>query len=42
MESEQPSGGQVPRLVLSWLVVGVPLIYGIVKAVESTLPLFGG
>ena len=35
-------GGQLPRLVLSWLVVGVPLVYGVVEAVKSTLPLFGG
>ncbi|MES9541974.1 MULTISPECIES: hypothetical protein [unclassified Actinomadura] len=32
----------VPRLVVSWAVVGIPLIYGVVETVRATLPLFGG
>lgn len=30
----------LPRLVLSWLVVGVLLVYGITQAIMATLPLF--
>jgi hypothetical protein len=33
---------QTPRLVASWLVVGVPLVYGIYQTISKTLPLFGG
>ncbi|RII20638.1 hypothetical protein DSC45_05375 [Streptomyces sp. YIM 130001] len=42
--SERPvaSGGQTPRIALSWLIVGVPLIYGVVQAIRSSLPLFTG
>ncbi|MGI5208536.1 MFS transporter small subunit [Spirillospora sp. CA-108201] len=32
----------VPRLVVSWSVVGIPLIYGVVETVRAILPLFGG
>ncbi|MEU4824490.1 hypothetical protein AB0H37_21705 [Actinomadura sp. NPDC023710] len=32
----------VPRLVFSWSVVGIPLIYGVVETVRAILPLFGG
>lgn len=31
-----------PRLVISWLIVGIPLIYGVFQAIRSILPLFGG
>lgn len=46
--SSSPQGGaapapsHTPRLVASWLVVGVPLAYGIVQTVRNILPLFGG
>ncbi len=33
---------QTPRLVASWLIVGVPLAYGIYQTISKTLPLFGG
>lgn len=33
---------QTPRLVVSWLVVGLPLAYGIWQTINKTLPLFGG
>ena len=33
---------QTPRLVASWLIVGVPLVYGIYQTISKTLPLFGG
>jgi hypothetical protein len=29
-------------LVASWLIVGVPLAYGIYQTISRTLPLFGG
>ncbi len=37
-----PAASYTPRLVASWLVVGVPLAYGIVQTVRNILPLFGG
>lgn len=37
-----PEGSKTPRLVASWLVVGLPLAYGIYQTVSRTLPLFGG
>lgn len=33
---------QTPRLVVSWLIVGLPLVYGIYQTISRTLPLFGG
>ncbi|GAA2300280.1 hypothetical protein AB0C84_30980 [Actinomadura sp. NPDC048955] len=42
---ESPSAAPdraVPRLVVSWSIVGVPLIYGVVETVRAILPLFGG
>ena len=35
-------GSQTPRLVISWLIVGLPLAYGIFQTISKTLPLFGG
>ncbi|MFI0482280.1 hypothetical protein [Actinomadura sp. 9N215] len=31
----------LPRLVISWSIVGIPLIYGVVETVRAILPLFG-
>ena len=31
-----------PRLVASWLIVGIPLAYGIFQTVRNIIPLFGG
>jgi hypothetical protein len=31
-----------PRLVIAWLVVGIPLVYGLYMTIKSVLPLFGG
>lgn len=31
-----------PRLVVSWLIVGLPLAYGIYQTISKILPLFGG
>lgn len=44
--SEEPSevpaaAPQRTRLVTAWLLVGVPLAYGISQTVKSLLPLFG-
>jgi hypothetical protein len=33
---------QTPRLVISWLVVGVPIAYALYQTIKSVLPLFGG
>lgn len=33
---------QTPRLVVSWLIVGLPLAYGLYQTISKTLPLFGG
>ena len=30
------------RLATAWLVVGVPLAYGLIETVRASLPLFGG
>lgn len=39
---EQTSGGQSARLVISWLVVGVPIVYALYQTIKSIVPLFGG
>lgn len=41
-DSPATSGAQTARLVVSWLVVGVPLIYGLYNTIKSVVPLFGG
>ncbi|MGH3761682.1 MFS transporter small subunit [Actinophytocola sp.] len=33
---------QTVRLVVSWLVVGIPIVYGLYMTIKSVLPLFGG
>jgi hypothetical protein len=30
------------RLVIAWLVVGIPLVYGLYMTIKSVVPLFGG
>ncbi|MFL0410333.1 hypothetical protein ACH0AH_04060 [Microbacterium paludicola] len=46
--SEQNAAGsgaprsQTARLVVSWLIVGVPLVYALVQTITSVLPLFAG
>ncbi len=37
-----PPAGQTPRLVISWLIVGTPLVYGVFQTIRSILPLLGG
>jgi hypothetical protein len=41
-EPSAPAGTHTARLVLSWLVVGIPLAYGLFMTIKSVLPLFGG
>jgi hypothetical protein len=36
------TGGQTTRLVISWLIVGIILAYGLYQTIKSILPLFGG
>ena len=31
-----------PRILLFWLVVAIPLSWGVAQSVNSALPLFGG
>jgi len=39
----EPMGGtQTVRLTISWLVVGIPIVYGLYMTIKSVLPLFGG
>ncbi len=33
---------QTARLVVSWLIVGAPLAWGVYQTISKTLPLFGG
>ncbi|WP_165968843.1 hypothetical protein [Actinomadura sp. KC06] len=35
------SAGGLPRLVISWSIVGLPLLYGVVETIRAILPLFG-
>jgi hypothetical protein len=36
----EPTSNQGPRLVITWLVVTVPLAYGLFQTVRSVIPLF--
>ncbi|WP_165964068.1 hypothetical protein [Actinomadura sp. KC216] len=47
-EDRSPDDGRIgsgaadlPRLVISWSIVGIPLIYGVVETIRAILPLFG-
>jgi len=40
--THETTGSQGSRLVVSWLIVGLPLAYGIYQTISKTLPLFGG
>jgi hypothetical protein len=42
MTQPSTSGGQTARLVASWVIVGVPLVYALYQTIKSILPLFGG
>jgi hypothetical protein len=38
METQQDSGGI--KLVLAWLLVGIPLLWGVYRTILNALPLF--
>ena len=40
--SSGSSSGTVPRLVLAWTVVGVPLAYGVYETAKKASALFTG
>ncbi|MFC8796793.1 hypothetical protein ACFT2C_03595 [Promicromonospora sp. NPDC057138] len=40
LPAPEPTSNQVPRLVVTWLVVTVPLAYGLFQTVRSVIPLF--
>lgn len=40
--ADQARSTQTPRITIAWLLVGIPLAYGIFNIVKATLPLFGG
>jgi len=39
---ESETQDQTARLVISWLVVGIPIVYALYQTIKSILPLFGG
>jgi hypothetical protein len=41
-ETSEQTGGQNARLVISWLIVGIPIVYALYQTIKSILPLFGG
>ena len=41
-QPESVPDSQSARLVVSWLVVGIPLVYALYQTIKSILPLFGG
>ncbi len=41
-ETTDQSGGQTTRLVISWLIVGIPIVYALYQTIKSIVPLFGG
>jgi hypothetical protein len=41
-QTPEQSSNQVPRLVVTWLVVTVPLAYGLFQTIRSVIPLFAG
>lgn len=45
-ETQTPSAADAPRsqavrLVVSWLIVSVPLVYALIQTIISVIPLFG-
>ena len=36
----RPTSNQAPRLVVTWLVVTVPLAYGLFQTIRGVIPLF--
>lgn len=40
--AQTETSSQSTRLVISWLVVGIPTVYALYQTIKSILPLFGG
>jgi hypothetical protein len=40
--TEPVQSSQTARLVISWLIVGIPIVYALYQTIKSILPLFGG
>ena len=40
--SPATGGSQSAKLFLYWLIVGIPLVWGVAQSVNAALPLFGG
>ena len=40
MSTQSETGGNGARLIIYWLIVGVPLIWGIVKTLSNAAQLF--
>ncbi|HEV6953265.1 MAG TPA: hypothetical protein VKY86_08435 [Promicromonospora sp.] len=41
-QTHRPVGNQTVRLVVTWLVVTVPLAYGLFQTIKGVVPLFTG
>jgi hypothetical protein len=41
MSTQTEAGGNGARLAIYWLIVGIPLIWGIVKTLINAAQLFG-
>jgi hypothetical protein len=40
-EPARPGAGNTVLLIVSWLVVGGPLFWGVLQTARTSLPLFG-
>ncbi|MGI8691986.1 MAG: MFS transporter small subunit [Geodermatophilaceae bacterium] len=38
----EPTTTSAARLWIAWILVAIPLLYGIVRVVDRTIPLFTG
>lgn len=38
----EPTSNQTARLVVTWLVMTVPLAYGLFQTIKGVIPLFAG
>ncbi|WP_369371573.1 hypothetical protein AB1046_22880 [Promicromonospora sp. Populi] len=41
-QTPERTSNQVPRLIVTWAVVTVPLAYGLFQTIRSVIPLFTG
>lgn len=40
--AQKANRSNLPMLCIAWLVVGIPLAWGVAKSVKKSLPLFNG